>query len=258
LRSQLLVTSLSIFLFSIGTTAQNQTPEPISKEENRARALVTVSAALSTMGNPDRIAKHSVAKGTISFADGSKGTLSLESYGPRDIQSSVVVNGETLGLSSSEGRGQSTRNGKTSTLPSWITEYQGPEHIPALSRLSLSGNPNVNTEHVGVETLNGNSVHHVKLTAVAADETSQKLEEHNSEFHAFIDEKTNLVVKINSYIFSPDTVTNRSLVETYYTDYRTVNGIAVPFHIVRNISGQKDSEIDLNEVTIGETAEVSQ
>jgi hypothetical protein len=71
-----------------------------------------------------------------------------------------------------------------------------------------------------------------------------------SEFHVFIDQASHLVVKSISYQFSPDAIENRSSVETYYDDYRLVQGVLLPYHSIRYVAGQKDSEISLKSITL--------
>jgi hypothetical protein len=139
-----------------------------------------------------------------------------------------------------------------------LLPIRGPSTSPALSRFFLASAQDTHLKNVGPKDLDGRLVQQVKLTAVASDAKQQTLEDSSSEFRVFIDPESQFVVKIESFLLAPDTPTNRTLVETYYSDYRRVNGVAVPFRISRSLAGQKDSEIVFNQVSvIGATISVA-
>jgi hypothetical protein len=227
-----------------------QYPQRLSYPTKDLTALTAATASLTAMGNPATALVPTEATGTITFAGGRKGSVTLKSTGPKDLESTVSVEGDILVFKVSDGQGFTSRNGKRSELPAHIATSQGPEFLPAFSRLALANSADINLKYVATEELDGHKVHHLRLTNLGADSKQQALEDASSEFHAFIDLETNLVVKTNTYLLSPDTETNRALVETYYSDYRQVNGVAVPFKISRSIAGQKNSEIAFDQVIV--------
>jgi len=80
------------------------------------------------------------------------------------------------------------------------------------------------------------------------NKTADAIDAVMSEFHLFIDTSNNTVFAIRRWIFSDEAVANRSLWETYYSDYRTVGGTLMPFHIENHIAGQKLREITFDSV----------
>ena len=71
-----------------------------------------------------------------------------------------------------------------------------------------------------------------------------------SEYHLWIDQQSFVVLKTATYLFSPNAIENRSLWETFYSEYRTVNGILMPFHLDNFLSGQSFSTTTFSSIRI--------
>jgi len=197
------------------------------------------------MGSAGQAVQDSVANGTLTFSDGRNGTITLKSKGTDRFRNEARLPGDESLMIVVAGRGHVVQASQTRPLPIWMTSYLRPNHIPVLSRISDSAKPNTKVLYIGLEDVNGQLAHHVRLSNLPASGKRADLEEIISEFHVFVDAQTHLLVKTLSYDFSPVILENRTPVETYFSDYRSVSGVQVPFRITRYIRGTRDSEIVL-------------
>jgi len=62
-----------------------------------------------------------------------------------------------------------------------------------------------------------------------------------SELNVFLDIQTIVVLKTERYVFDPGAYQNHSVWATYYSDYRAVGTVLMPFHIQNYIDGQKSA-----------------
>jgi hypothetical protein len=63
-----------------------------------------------------------------------------------------------------------------------------------------------------------------------------------------VDPQTGLVSKLRFTSYSEDDDVTRTEVEIVYSDYRRVNGIAVPFHQQTYLDGRLRTELQLSDV----------
>ena len=231
-----------IFLASATAAAQQQARKD-------PQALAILAQCQAAMGASAGV-RDTIAEGTITFEGGSSGTITIKSKGVAQYRLDVTSNGKQVANVFNAGTGHRQQDGKRADLPVWVTQYQRPEHIPAFSRMADFVLPNTNVAYVGLEDVGSRKAHHIRLWSLPSDGTPPEVEKLLSEFHVFIDAESLLVVKTQSYLFSPEIIENRTPVENYYSDYRTVGGLAVPFRMVRVVSGKKWNEIVMTNVAL--------
>ncbi len=242
----------SVLFCSLSFAATTKTPPVAAKRD--ATALSILGSSLMAMGATGGPAATSMVVGTITYADGKTGTMTVKSLGADHVRHDLVIGGETLSYVIKDGQGYLLKGGKKHSLPLWITAHKGPEHIPAFSRIGEFLLPSMNVEYAGIADVNGRPAHHLKLSAFIADDPAQpgaaQLEAAISELHVFVDKENSTVVKIQNFVFSPETPVNHSVAETYYSDYSLVNGVMVPHHLTRYVDGQKESETTFSSVSV--------
>jgi hypothetical protein len=236
---------LPVLPFTLVVSAYAQSPP---QRDAQALALLAQSMAVNA-GSAGQVA-DSDAEGTITWFDGSVSTIRLKTKGLDWLRTEVSAQGTDTVSVVRGGRGHTTSNGTRRNLPRWATAYQRALHIPAISRLRDFARNQMNVVYVGLESVNDQPAHHIRLFASPSDQTPPEIEEIISDFHLFIDARTLLVAKTLSYDFSPDVVENRTAVETYFEDYRAVGGLAIPHRITRSIYGQEQSRINLASVRL--------
>lgn len=155
-------------------------------------------------------------------------------------QSIVVSNRGTL----REYNGTSWR-----TSPSANAIHQRMIHLPALLIAQENARADLAGSFIADETLNGRTVHHLKLSRISNVRTSldAKLTK-ASEIELFVDAQTGLIAKI-SMIWLSDTDWRQGVpLEIYYDQYETVNGIKVPFYQRTVFNGQSTTEMRVTSV----------
>lgn len=165
-----------------------------------------------------------------------------EMSGPNGQETKVVQNGH----------GKVIHSATELPLPSWHTKYTRQEYFPALLCALESERPATDVIYVGLEKLGENSVHHIHVSTGASGKSkfADAAERIISDFHLYVDAQTFMVVKTARYVFSPQAIENHSLYETYYTDYKKVDGIWMPFTITHFLSGQKMDDITFDRIQL--------
>lgn len=242
-----IVCVFSVLSLLIPALAQQTTT--VNKDA-QALAILTKALAIATTQNAVSLPQDSVAQGSITFVNGTSATLRIEHKGFRNLRQEIAFPDHQVSYVTKGGQGYSIREGKKTGLPLWVTQFHYPEHIPAISQMADFLSPNMNLIYLGIEKVNGLAAYHIMFTLVPTDGTPSEVVAQTSEFHVFVDAQTSLVTKTQSYIFSPEAIENRSLAEMYYSDYRSINGLLVPFQVSRYISGEKYCDITFSTVAV--------
>jgi hypothetical protein len=219
------------------------------------QALTLIAQSLSTMGALASPTRMTTAQGVATYPDGTTKAVSMETIGNNCIRHDLGTNEFTF--VSNAGSGFLVLNGKRSKLPYWVTAYQRPEHLPALSLISDNQNPSLQVQYVGLENINGSPAHHLRLSMLPTDATPAVFEDLISEFHVWIDQATLLVVKSRHFDFSPEAIQNRTPVDILYSEYRQQDGALVPFHLTRYVAGQKQCDIELSSISLSAAVSAS-
>lgn len=216
------------------------------------QAIVVLQESLVAMGGAASGISDSVATGTVTFHNGKdpySSPITLKTKDTTAHSTELTLDGKQSVSVVNRGLGSKRQEGKTGELPLWTTKYLLPEHLVGL-RLKQALDARSNVVYLGLEDVSGQSCHRIQIFASPPEGIPAEQEKMISEIELFIDSKTFLVVKAKSYIFSPEIIENRSLLETYYSDYRNVNGMLVPFRISRHLSGSPYSETVLDSVDL--------
>src|ERR1051326_2721730 len=106
------------------------------------------------------------------------------------------------------------------TDPAWF--------FPALSSLASANNPNEILSYVGLETLNGSSVQHIRSVW-----SGQPL----STMDFYLDATTLLPVEIDFNAHPDDNMAVNVSFQILFSDYQNVGGALVPYHVQELLSG---------------------
>lgn len=226
----------------VGQEAPTRSPEAVA-------LLAQCAAAMGTAQIQDI-----QAEGTVTRADGREAPRSLvvkskgsdrvrHEVSAADRQETYVLNG---------GRGHEIRDSKRKPLPAHTTGYYRPEHLPALACQVDLGRSRMEALFVGVEEVRGRAAYHIKFVAAPkGDANEDSIEAALSEFHVFLDGQALVVLKTWNYVFAPNAIENSSRWELYYSDYRDVGGVLVPFRIERYDNDTKLDEVVFTRVSTG-------
>jgi hypothetical protein len=124
-------------------------------------------------------------------------------------------------------------------------------HSPAILLAQLLASPNLVVANAGQETRNGATVQHLSI-AQAATGTSDtdRLMQHLSQLDLYLDPATLLPASV-TFNIHPDNNASLDLpVEVRFSDYRTINGAQVPFHIQKFLNNTLLLDLQFTNATL--------
>jgi hypothetical protein len=127
-------------------------------------------------------------------------------------------------------------------------------HIPALSLLSEYPQNTVALEYVGNSVVDGSTVDIVAASLyLGATVQAAQASQNRTRVLYYIDGKTGLVNRIDQLNYAENNPIDVQNLQTHLSDYRLVNGVAVPFRQETYADGQPLFTLVLNSVTFGVT-----
>jgi hypothetical protein len=188
-----------------------------------------VQRSLAAMGCA-AIARDTTAtlSGSLTLADGTVMPLTMYSQGDSRLRSELDTPKGRKVTIVNEGKGQMQQsNGRVITLAENNTSYQRPTHIPCLTNLDL---PPGMAESVVIRSdqVAGDVLDVVEIAPANRPKNKQVSDRMKTMF--WISRNSGYVVKMQ-YINAAEKDSNETQpVDIEYSDYRVVDGLAVPFH----------------------------
>jgi hypothetical protein len=251
-----------VFILSSSIFAQSPQPSSASERLNatdrlilptatsHAQALLILQRCQQVMGVPDSL-PDTLAKGTVTYLLGGSRSrpLKIETKGASMVRHEIGSPGVDSSVSIISDRKAILRNNaKENPLPHASVRYFRPEHLPAFAcRVGNSAHQQI--DYLGLEDVNGIPAHHLRMY-VRPPGNDGALEELLSDFHVFIDAKTFQVIKTRHFVFSPDAIENHSVWDAYFSDYRSVGGLQLPFRIERFSDNKLHSVVTFDTVQL--------
>jgi len=153
----------------------------------------------------------------------------------------TIINGDA---------GAVTRTAGTSFLPAHSAISQRAWAFPFFSDLCALSDAAVGFQYAGAETLNGDLAHRLEIIrAFSANDSLSSLRSRVAHLTVWISASTWLPMQVQFNRVSDDNPTAiRSLIRTF-SDYRVVNGRAIPFHQEQYAGGQLLQTLQLTSVS---------
>jgi hypothetical protein len=206
-------------------------------------ALLLEAAAPLSGGTPINDATLAATARRIAGSDNESGNATLK----------VTASGQSrLDFSFPSGRRSEVRGGSDdSPLGSWTgpdgVSHQVPLHnllsdpawfFPALLVVRAATKSDRAISYVGHETQDGVAVDHVTVYEQASEPWPEfaTLLQRLTQLEIFLDAATHLPVAVTFDTHPDDDALTNIPIRVRYSDYRSVNGIAVPFHVQRFIN----------------------
>lgn len=243
----------SAFFISIAVAAQ-QSPQ----RDPRGVALLQGAAAALSGGVPINDATLTGTARRIAGSDDEWGNATLKvtaagqsrldfsfPSGPRSEVRAISWNGLVGSWSGRDGVSHAISHHNLMTEPTWF--------FPALLVARVATKPERVISYVGRETRDGVAVDHVMVYQQAAQTSPQfmaLLEEHLTQLEIFLDAATHLPVAI-AFDTHPDNDAGTNIpVQVRYSDYRSVNGVLIPFHVQKFLNNGLVLDIQLQTVSL--------
>jgi hypothetical protein len=221
------------------------------------QAVAVAQAAFTAMGGAQAIAGYqdSLASGTVTLSVGGNPVsypITMKSKGLRETRVELQMPKGTNVRIVNQGQGAILRpDGSVKPLYSNNTFYEHVNHVPLLSVLAEYANGNVNLIYKGVAQVQGQSEDVVEVDFVPnLDPVQGPIFASMSRTLYFVNQTTRLVDKTQSTPFYEGDMKNTVTEEVYLADYRSVNGVMVPFHQTVFSDGKLDSNITFTSVNL--------
>jgi hypothetical protein len=218
------------------------------------QALAVAQASFSAMGGPQAVAAYQDSLSSGTFTNYAGGTpvsypIIIKSKGLRETRVELQMAAGTNLRIANQGQGAIQKpDGSVQPLYSNNTFYEHVNHIPILSVLADYGGGSVNLLFKGVSQVQGQSENVIEIDFVP-DLANGSAYASMSNTLFFVNQTTWLVDKVQRSTFYEGDQNHTFTEETYFADYRPVNGILVPFHQAVFIDGQLDTDLTFNSVS---------
>lgn len=252
----LLASALTLPLVTSAQQAQQSPPTVPSRDP---QAISILQNALAAMGahSAASIQDTLVIATTTPPADreGSPVSVTIKTKGMNMIRADSTSGGNNDSVIYNRGREFHSSSNGWRTANSANAEHKRIEHLPALMLAYELARSDYSAAYVGQETLNGRSIHHLSLTRVSATGTGvDDILTKNSRIDLFIDSQTFLIAKISFLYMATNDWRRGYPMEIYYDDYRTMNGLLVPFHQRFVYDGQPAGEMQFTSMAVNQGA----
>jgi hypothetical protein len=248
-----IVLVLFLFAFPLTALAQQQAIAPARDPQ----AMAVLNNTLTAMGGQNvTTIQDTVVQATLippPSRAGTPGTVTITTKGPNKLRLDGSGNGKNSAVIFNSGTELRSKDSGWRLAPSANSDHQRIEHLPVLMLTYELTRSDLSATYVGVETLEGRSVHHLLLARVSSlgnglDQTFTR----NSQLDIWVDAKTMLVSKV-SFLYLSETDWRIGLpMEIFYDDYRNVNGLLVPFHQKCLFDGQPLDDMQITSFAVNQ------
>lgn len=248
LRSFLLVLAGSTVLFS-----QNQPPV----SDPQAVALASQAVAALTSGSPVYDVTLTGNTTWIAGSDNETGTATLMAKGIGEGRVDLTLSGgtrtEIRNDTGSYPQGASVINdGDQFAWPMHNCWIDASWFFPALSFLNATADPTLIFSYLGEESRGGAKVQHLQVYRYLAGQrpVSISLTRRVSTANFYLDSSSLLPVALTFNTHAHDDAFTDIALEIDFSQYRSINGIQVPFHIQKLVSGGLAVEVTVQTVAV--------
>jgi hypothetical protein len=264
MRIKVLAFAASLFLISNSTagipqsaTTTTSSPQAVTLLAQSAKALTgsTPVNDVTLTGTAEWIAGSDDETGTVTLKALTTGeaslAINLRSGTISEVHSSIA-NGPAGSWVGTDGtiHEMAMHNGWTDAA--WF--------FPAFSS-AFSSNQNLQIAYIGQESLDGGSVQHIRLNRIVpgdATGTPSSLVSHLSQTDLYFDVQSSLPVAVKFNIHPDNNAAIDIPVEVKYSNYQSVGGVMVPFHVQQFIQNSLHVDIQLTNANLNSGLTTSQ
>jgi hypothetical protein len=257
MRQVTMLAALLLALFSTPASLAETPGKQSFKIAKNPTAMIIAENAVNAMGGTAAIKSYqdSLATGTLTLYQGDKPTtfpITLKSKGTHETRIELQTPDGIQVRILNQGRGAIQRPDgtvKTPGLNNLVGERVG--HIPLLSLLSEYQNPDISLVYQGTALVNGQSTKVIAVSFVPYTDLMQgPFFSSITKTFFYVDQVTGLIDKIQySNYEEGNWQQSRQTIEDYFTEYKTVSGVSVPFHQTTYADGKLDADLVLTSVT---------
>jgi hypothetical protein len=235
MRVAFLIAVLSLLNFHHPIAQQTTSASPqagqILQQALAALNGTTTTRDVTLTGSAHSIAGSDDETGTATLEAVATGASSMKLVlpsGPRSEVRNLTANPPTGARSGPDGVSHTIANHNLLNEPSWFSP------VAAISRLLAS--PETVATYVGAETLGSQSVQHISvIQRPGASDVSltPAFITHLTQVDLYLDSTTSLPAAMRFTVHPEDNALLDIPIEVLFSDYQTVNGTQIPFHVQR-------------------------
>jgi len=202
------------------------------------QAVAVLRQSFAAMGGA--LPADSVATGTVTLVEGSRteeGTIRIATRGPDQSVEDITTPSDHRIVVYSRLAAAETKGGnqKTSRLE-LAASSQTPDFPLPLIAWALAS-PDAAASYVGLEQVNGESLHHIRIWNAFASNAALKTLAEFSVRDIWIDNRRFLPRRISCLRREAGGAVPRIPVDVFFTDFQSVSGVLYPFLIHKNFNG---------------------
>ena len=213
------------------------------------RALAILAQSLAAMGGT--VPRDSVATGTVVLVAGSlteTGTLRILIRGVDQTASQIQTQDRSRQETYSGGLASLKEGSSTKALSLELAASSQWLGFPLILIAAALNNPDIAFQYVGLETLDGLAVHHVRLWNTFSSNPEMR---HLAEFTVkdlWLDASSSLPRKLSCIRRAASGAEPGIPLDVYFSDYRNVGGVLYPFRIEKSLNGTPWATITIQSV----------
>lgn len=234
-------------LFAITALHAQQTPTPAPRDPAAISLIQKAASAMATA-----IPNDSSATGSITIVEGTStqsGTFQFLTRGTAETAEQITLPSEQRVVIFSSRDAKEVRGSNTNIPPLEESITDQYEDFPLPFLLSVLNNTDSAYQYIGQETLNGESIQHVKTwDTFASNSYLQQLAPFSTR-DIWFDSTSGLPVKIAYVRQAGEGNVPRFLVELFFSNYINVSGVQFPFQIKKSYDGTPWETITIESVS---------
>jgi len=219
------------------------------------QAVIVLNRAITAAGGLSALSavQDLRASGTIAFNwsdENVSGDVTIKSRGTEQIRLETnLPDGARIWIVSNGRRVKKDADGIT------IIPYRDPSSFanvpfPFAHLLDAMQDASLSISFVGIENRNGADVNHVRIGTVDASISNAiDVAPNPQSFDVFVDTKTSRIQSVMTVASARDSLAVLCHREIWYSDYRPLNGVSIPFSIAELIDGQQTFSLQLSQVS---------
>lgn len=251
--------SAVLFLFLVCvlcTTALAQQTSSLSPGRDPQANGLLLQAVAAMGGSSAAQIQDSVTEATITWLQNPAApatTTVIKTKGPDKIRIHNQSGGATQTVIHNQGRNLRSVGAGWKQGPSANSIHKRPEHLPVVLLAYELARGDLSAEYVGLETVGAQTAHHIRLARVSSmgNDLDAQLTK-NSQLDVFIEPQSFQVLKISYLHFSENDWRVGWPMEIYYSDYRNVNGILIPFNQRAVFNGTPKFVLNVTQVALNQ------
>ena len=240
----------SIVILALGNSIGAQAPP---QRDPEAAAILRESCL--AMGGPvaSGISDMTLLGNVTEYGDSkvSQGAFSFKLNGPEKNRTDFTLDGRVVASVINGTKGAEHRGTEQKRLPYHAILNRRPEYVPMLTEVCEWGNPLYRAEFLGLESLDGRSVYHIRVEKEFPGRKADRaaILSELSAADLFVDSTAFLLIKRSRRVPSIANLRRTILVEQTYQDFRPISSVVIPHRVITYVRGQKASEVIITSVS---------